>query len=71
MKRGCRRRQGSGRQPSRSFLSPENKGRPLKGKQGNASRREVGRGGFNTVCLLQRSLFSLEEDFLVTAAFKY
>lgn len=70
MRRGCRRRRGSGRQPSRSFLSTGNKGRLLKGKQGNA-RREVGRGGFNTVCLLQRSLFSLEEDFLVTAAFKY
>lgn len=29
-----------------SFLSPSNNGRPLKDKQGNASRGEVRRGGF-------------------------
>lgn len=33
---GCRRRL--------RFLSPGSDGRPLKGKQGSASRREVGRG---------------------------
>lgn len=43
---GCRRRHGSGREPSRSFLSPGNNGRLMKGKQGNASIREVERDGF-------------------------
>lgn len=43
---GLQEEAGSGREPSRSFLSPGNNGRLMKGKQGNASIREVERDGF-------------------------